>query len=208
MIEELETPEEPPIPDLFPEEVAEFDADADQGADLPPWLQQALSAAESMPALAARIPIWLPTFIAAWRAGKSGLLLSQALKEHFQHQEPMPWPDEAAADFMLTLGEVFDAIPSLEEALPAASDLLELGSSFVDDEGAREIAVQALQHLEKFGEALARKLLEIAFFAPPDKDHGARARELRRLFARLEQIFDQTLTIWIGNYRPGKGTPS
>ena len=201
MIEEIENSEEASHCELPPEM-----PESESTEELPPWLTSALSAAEAVPGLAAQIPIWLPTFIAAWRAGRSGLLLSQALKEHLQNQEPMPWPDQAAADFVLTLGEVFDAVPSLEEALPAASELLDFGSSFVDDEGARKIAVQTLHQLEKFGEILARKLLDLAFFSPPGDNPGAKARELRRLFARLEGIFDQTLKIWIGTYKPRQGT--
>ena len=201
MIEEIESPEEPLCTEPPPEI-----PDSEETEELPPWLAYAIGAAETVPGLATQIPIWLPTFIAAWRAGRSGLLLSQALKEHLQNQEPMPWPDQAAADFVLTLGEVFDAIPSLEEALPAASELVDFGSSFVDDEGARKVAIQTLQQLEKFGEVLARKLLDIAFFSPPGSNPGVKARELRRLFARLEQIFDQTLKIWIGTYQPGRGT--
>lgn len=175
---------------------AELEADAGD-EELPRWLNNVLTSVETMPGLATRLPLWLPTLIAAWRAGSQGLALSATLRTQLNSEEPLVWPDKLAAEFITTVGEIVDELPSLSEALPMATEIVDLGGNFIDDSRARPLVLESVRHLEKIGEKLARALLEMAFFSPTPANPGSRARNLRTLFTRLEDVFDRTLQIWL-----------
>ncbi len=165
--------------------------------ELPGWLRDIVASTEAFPGLAARLPIWLPTLIAAWHAGVRGMALSAALRDQLQSEEPFVWPDELTAGFVNTLGDVVDTLPTAQEAVPMAADLVTLGGEYVDDTQARELLLKALSSLEHLGQRLAQALLETAFFSPPHVDPAHRARNLRRLFVQLESLFDRGLAVWM-----------
>lgn len=154
--------------------------------------------------MAARLPVWLPTIIAAWRTGASAIALSTALRAELREDGPLSWPDELTAEFMLTLGELFDSFPALEEALPTAADLMELGVQATEDKRAQKFVMEAIGVLESTAQRLLGRLFDLAFLTPPTKDSGSRASHLLRLFNRLEELLDRLLQILI-NQAGSKG---
>lgn len=183
------------------------DENSREDEEIPTWLDGIFEKAETIPGMAGRLPLWIPTLGAAWRAGRSGLVLSKRLRAGLGGDETLEWPDELAAEFITTLGEVFDVLPSLDDALPMVSDVLNLGGEFVESTSARPVVVKAVGHLEVVGSRVARSLLDVAFFAPEAAHPERRARNLQELFSRLEDIFDRTLQIWL-DPSPTPGTDS
>ena len=78
-----------------------------------------------------------------------------------------------------------------------ASDLVDLGQELIDPDMARDVALDTVSRLENIGQRAIAVLLETAFFAPEPEDAEQRTKKLRRLFSRLEALFDRGLETWL-----------
>lgn len=170
---------------------------AEEEAELPRWMSRALESAAVVPGAARHISLWLPTLSAAWSAGRRGMTLAKALRDGLEEGEPLEWPDELAADFTATVGELGEVLPGLEEALPSLAGLVDAGEQLVDPELAKSLVIDVLAQAEKIGEKLVTRLVDAAFFTANVGDSARRTRDLRQLFLRLEKLFDRALEAWV-----------
>ena len=151
----------------------------------------------ALPERSARVEALVPTLLAAWRAGQRGVALSSAVRAELESDQPLQWPQELADEFVATLREFADTVPTLEEAIPIANDLVELGGEKVDPEAARQVILDVLVRLEGVAEKLLYRLFDVAFFAPDPSGESNRAQQLLQFFQRLEELFDRSLAIWL-----------
>lgn len=174
---------------------------------LPSWIQFILARADDRPGLATQASLWVPTLLAAWKAGQKALRLSQALNASFQAPDGLPWPDEASAELITSLGELFDAFPSFEALLPALAELVELGSPLLEEQHAQALGRRALTALETLGHRLLKSILDLTFFSR-GLAHPKRAAEWQTFLQHLETIFDRTLEVWLTSDRSPNQDPT
>lgn len=165
--------------------------------ELPPALQGIFGSLRSVAGDADRLSAWVPTILAAWKAGKSAIAVSSALHQQVDAGEPIEWPADTAEEFVETLGEIADALPAFDVAIPATSELVDAGQEVVDGDVAADLILDLVGRLETLASKGLVVLLETAFFAPKSTDPARRNKHLRRLFERLEDLFDRLLYLWL-----------
>lgn len=153
---------------------------------------------QRIPFLGGHIPLLTPPLLAAWKASEAGIKFGKILREGFEHEGALKWPDEEMAELVFAMGEVADTLPPVDQILPIISDLLEALQQWVDEGGTRPYGVLLLRQLETFGEKLLGALFDLALFTPSSITTSARSRELTRLFTHLESLFNKLITYWVG----------
>lgn len=173
-------------------EASEFDV-------LPLWLQTTLTSNVSVDDAdeSSRLHRWLPVFGAAWSAGRSGVALATALQAQLDTDEPLQWPEQLSAELVDALGELGEAIPPFEEAVPALTRVVDAGEEYIDPDVAQQLVVDTLSQLEGLGQRAVEILLDTAFFTPEPENVAERTQHLHQLFLRLEALFDRALQAWL-----------
>lgn len=169
--------------------------DASHSPTLPPWATRVFEQAAAIPGAGHQIALWLPTFSAAYGAGRQAIALARAIQGSLDEDREFVWPDELAAELMTTLAALGDALPTLDEAIPATTGLVDLGEQLMDPELAQALALDGLLWAEKIAQAGLTALIDAAFFAAQSGNAQHRTRELQKLFGRLESLFDQALQV-------------
>ncbi len=170
--------------------------------ELPTLLSGALESLRGLPNNSRHIETLVPTLVAAWRAGERGVALSTELRHALDGDEPLRWPEELSAEFIDTLSKFADTLPGIDEAIPIATELMELGDQHLDTETTRGIVVDVLTRLEAVAEKILYRLLTTAFFSPRSPEESTRTRHLLRLFRGLEEFFDRALRTWLEHQAP------
>lgn len=187
----------------FGDEAEENKQDHDEPAgseeldELPQFIGDMVASARSVPRISEHLQTLVPMLAAAWRAGQSGVALSSAVRMRLDADKPLDWPDELAAEFTATLGEFADTIPGVDQALPIATDLMQVGDEHIDPAVARAIVIDVLTRLEAVAEKTMGRLLELAFSPPEASQQVARTQQWMQLFLRLEDLFDRALQTWL-----------
>lgn len=194
--------ENTPIPPDESDLDSEFDAEAID--DLPGVIQSAVKSAAAIPGTARQLSTWIPALSAAWRAGGRAVALSAAIREQLDDDEALQWPEELVGEFMETLREFGDTLPSIEEAIPIATDLLKLGDEHLGSETTQAIVLDILSRLEVVAERAVGRLLDAAFFASNSADQEQKTKDLLNFFLRLEDIFDRALDTWLSQQQPAR----
>lgn len=171
---------------------------------LPKLVRNTLKSAAAIPGTARQLAIWVPTVAAAWRAGERAVALSRAMRDQLETEQPVQWPQELADEFMATLREFGDTLPSIDEAIPIASDLVEIGEEHISSEMAQTVLSEGLSRLENVTEKLVGRLLELAFFDPEPTEGNQKTEELLSFFMRLEDLFDRALEAWLIQQQPAE----
>lgn len=164
--------------------------------ELPDWLRKVTETAGRLPGGGKRVAVWLPTLAAGWRATERALTLASGLRRQLDGDETLEWPDQLVEEFGDTVAELRETLPGLDEAIPAATETVELLEQRVDTDVSYQSMESALERLETVAEKVLRRLIETAFFEP-EGGHPDRDRHLRRLFNRLEGLFDRLVHLWI-----------
>ena len=174
-------------------------SDEDKG-QLPPMLQAILGRLGIDSIDDDRLGVWLPTLMAAGAAGQSALVLASTLRGELrgERDEPMEWPVDDLRELRDTLLAIGDALPGVDESMPALSEAIEAGEAYLDADAAQDILLNAAGHLESLSQRAIGAIIEAAFFARDKRSNPARHhREIKRLFRRLEGLFDKALALWL-----------
>lgn len=183
--------------DEQPRPVEDDEGSVGEADELPGWLQKLTDTARELPGGARRVAVWVPTIVAGWRAAERGLALASGLRRRLDDEDPPDWPEELVEEFVETVDELGEALPELDEALPAAAEIVELAEEGIGPEKSIDALDRALEKAETVGEAALHRLVELAFFETSRERRAVRNRHLRRLFNRLESLFDRLVIHWI-----------